>query len=415
MPKQPEALRICIVAEHASNRFGGEAVLPLHYFTQLRKRKIEAWLVVHSRTRAELEALFPDDKHRIHFINDNWMHKLLFRISSLLPRRLGEMTAGLFSQLITQYEARGVVRRLIPREAIDVVHQPIPVSPRFPSLMANLGVPVVIGPMNGGMEYPVAFRGTESALSRISVDLGRHLSGFVHSMLSGKKYASVLLVANKRTRLALPSCARGQVIEIPENGVDLSTWSMANTPAPSPSSNRFVFMGRLVDWKGVDMAIQALTQVPEAELEIIGDGAMRYAWQQLAENLGVSQRVHFAGFLPQIECAPRLQSAVALLLPSVYECGGAVVLESMATGTPVIATKWGGPADYLDDSCGILVEPSSRDGIVNGFAAGMKRLLADTELRRQMGANGKQRVQQHFDWEKKIDRILEIYGSALTR
>src|ERR1700742_4635568 len=130
MPKQPEALRICIVAEHASNRFGGEAVLPLHYFTQLRKRKIEAWLVVHSRTRAELEALFPDDKHRIHFINDNWMHKLLFRISSLLPRRLGEMTVGLFSQLITQHEARGVVRKLIPREAIDVVHQPIPVSPR---------------------------------------------------------------------------------------------------------------------------------------------------------------------------------------------------------------------------------------------------------------------------------------------
>lgn len=407
-------MRICIVAEHASRRFGGEAVLPVHYFAQLRKRGIETWLVVHSRTRSELEALFPEDKHRLHFISDTWVHKLLFRLSSLLPRRIGEMTVGLVTQLVTQHEQRGVVRRLIVREAIDLVHQPIPVSPRFPSLMTDLGVPVVIGPMNGGMEYPAAFRGTESFFSRSVIGIGRSLSGLVHSVLSGKKNASILLVANERTRLALPSCAQGKIIEIPENGVDMATWSAPHA-APDAASNRFIFIGRLVDWKGVDMAIEALSKVPEAELEIIGDGGMRQPWQQLAESLGVSNRVLFSGFLPQNECAIRLQSAVALVLPSIYECGGAVVLEAMATGTPVIATKWGGPADYLDDTCGILVEPSSRAAIVDGFAEGMKHLLASPELRSQMGANGKQRILQHFDWEKKIDRILEIYGMAMEQ
>lgn len=407
-------MRICIVAEHASNRFGGEAVLPLHYFSRLRKRKIEAWLVVHSRTRAELEALFPEEKDRILYIEDTWLHRLLFRLSSYLPRRIGEMTVGLFSQLVTQKEQRRLVRQLVARESIDLVHQPIPVSPRFPSLMANLGAPVVIGPMNGGMEYPAAFRGTESSISRAAVGIGRALSGFVHSLLPGKKYASVLLVANQRTRLALPSCAQGRIIEIPENGVDMATWSASHSIPAVPSAHRFLFIGRLVDWKGVDMAIEALAQLPDAELEIIGNGGMRHAWQQLAESLGVNQRVIFSGFLPQSECAPRLQSAVALLLPSIYECGGAVVLEAMAAGTPVIATRWGGPADYLDESCGILVEPSSRAAIVNGFAEAMRQLLSSPELRLQLGATGKQRVLQSFDWDKKIDRILEIYRSSMS-
>jgi hypothetical protein len=53
-------MRICIVADNASARFGGEAILPLHYFRQLRQRGIEVWLVAHDRVRAELETLLPE-------------------------------------------------------------------------------------------------------------------------------------------------------------------------------------------------------------------------------------------------------------------------------------------------------------------------------------------------------------------
>jgi glycosyltransferase involved in cell wall biosynthesis len=403
-------MRVCIVAEHASSKFGGEAVLPLHHFAGLRKRGVEAWLVVHARTRAELEAELPNDHDRLRFIRDAWFHKLLFRLGGYLPRRIAEASVGLLSQLATQYLAREVVRDLIERESIDVVHQPIPVSPRFPSAMTGLGVPVVIGPMNGGMEYPAAFRDAESALSRTAIGFGRGLSDFFNSLLPGKKHADILLVANERTRLALPAGVRGQVIELVENGVHLKAWD-AGTSASSGS--RFVFLGRLVDWKALDIAIEALSNVSSAELTIIGDGPMREPWRQMAERLGVADRVTFTGFLPQAECAPYLRDSLALVLPSIYECGGAVVLEAMASGTPVIATKWGGPADYLDSSCGFLVEPSSREAMVRGFAAAMQKLIADPQLRNELGANGRRHVEERFDWEKKIDRILEIYGGLL--
>jgi glycosyltransferase involved in cell wall biosynthesis len=405
-------MRVCIVAEHASYKFGGEAVLPLHYFAGLRARGVEAWLVVHGRTRNELEDVFASDSSRLRFISDAWFHKLLNRLSGFLPHRISGATLGLLSQLITQYLARKIVRELIAGESIDVVHQPIPVSPRFPSVMTALGVPVVIGPMNGGMEYPAAFRNAESAFSRVAISLGRQFSNFFNSLLPGKKRADILLVANERTRLALPAGVRGQVIELVENAVHLKTWSSIPNAAQTHVKPRFVFIGRLVDWKALDIVIEALGLVPDAELTIIGDGPMRESWRQATENLGVSDRVTFTGWLPQIECAPHLHAALALVLPSLYECGGAVVLEAMASGTPVIATRWGGPADYLDNSCGSLIEPSSREAMVQGFAAAMSKLVREPQLRDQLGANGRQRVEQSFDWDKKIDRMLAIYREA---
>ena len=411
-------MRICIVAEHASYRFGGEAILPIHYFARLRARGEEAWLVVHARTRDELEAAFPSDRNRLRFIEDAWFHRLLFRISVALPRRISESTVSLLSILITQYLARRIVLTLRDSEGLDVVHQPIPVSPRFPSLMFGLNLPVIIGPMNGGMDYPPALRHSESILSRISIPVGRQLSDLANSILPGKKLAKVLIVANRRTRLALPRGFKGQVVELVENGVDLSLWlapekERRHRPL-TPKTAHFIFVGRLIDWKCLDIVLEALREVPDAHLEVIGDGSMRAKWEHLAGEFGVSSRVAFSGWLPQAECASRMQSALALLLPSIYECGGAVVLEAMAAGVAVIATKWGGPVDYVNSDTGILIEPKSRRIMVDGFAAAMRQVIAEPESARTMGQFGRERVERHFSWEQKIDSIMHIYRGAIA-
>ncbi len=408
-----EALRVCIVAENASFRFGGEASLPLHYFSRLRNRDIEAWLVIHGRTRPELETLFPNDQNRIQYIPDKWYHRLIWQLSRYLPRRVSEATFGTLMVLINQLIQRGIVKRLIRDHGINVVHQPIPVSPKAPSFIANLRVPVIIGPMNGGMDFPPAFKGAESLFTRAAIALGRSSANLVNSIVAGKKHAVLLLVANQRTRLALPGCVQGQIIEIPENGVDLSIWSLPAEPIPPSSPTRFVFVGRLVDWKRLDFILHALVAIPKAQLEIIGDGPMRSPWSALSESLGIAGRVHWLGWRPQPECAAILQGSTALLLPSIYECGGAVVLEAMACGIPAVATAWGGPADYLDASCGILVPASNPETIIQGFAGAMSKLVADSELRSRLGTAGRKRVEQLFDWEQKIDRILELYGKAI--
>jgi glycosyltransferase involved in cell wall biosynthesis len=99
----------------------------------------------------------------------------------------------------------------------------------------------------------------------------------------------------------------------------------------------------------------------------------------------------------------------ALVLPSLLECGGAVVLEAMSMGLPVIATDWGGPSDYIDANTGILVPPRSRESLVSGFAQAMQALAADSKRRTAMGAAGREKVLREYDWERKVDHVLKIF------
>ncbi len=405
-------LRILIVAEHASQRLGGEAILPFHYFRILRARGLDAFLIVHERTREELTMLFPQDLDRLHFIPDQLLQKLFYRLGLLLPRRIAETTFGLANQILTQSAQRRVVRALAT--AASVIHQPIPVSPRFPSLLSGLRSPLIVGPLNGGMEYPRAFRTTESLLTRLAIPIGRALSDFVNTILPGKRRAALVLVANARTRAALPTGIQGRIVELPENAVDLTQWQAPSQPSPT-SSSTFLFIGRLVDWKALDLALHALARTPGASLSVIGDGPMLAPWRALAASLGLADRVHFHGWLTQPQCAVHLQAACALILPSLYECGGAVVLEAMAMSRPVIATAWGGPADYLDATCGILILPTSHEALVTGLASAMSTLMASPALCATLGAAGRARLLEHFDWEKKIDTMLDLYRSVLPR
>lgn len=84
-------------------------------------------------------------------------------------------------------------------------------------------------------------------------------------------------------------------------------------------------------------------------------------------------------------------------------------------GKPVIATRWGGPADYLDASCGILVEPVSYSGLVAGFAEAMQKMADSPGLAQSMGAAGRERAVRNFDWQRKIDQVIEIYRSLAAK
>ena len=408
-------MHVILVADNASARFGGEAFIPLNYFRLLLAREVDVRLVVHARVRAELVELFPDHSDRLHFVEDIWLHKGLFRLGTFLPRRLADATTGLLLHLTTQLVQRNIIKSLVERLAVDVIHQPIPVSPKTPSCLYGIGVPVVIGPLNGGMKYPPAFQKEHGLVAGAAMALGRAISNVFNLVIPGKRLASLMLVANPRTRAALPRGIRGRVVELVENGVDLQIWRQKLPNAGAAPELRLIFVGRLIDWKALEIVLEAIARVSKHQAvscEVIGDGPMRQIWQDMAKQLGLETTVKFSGFLSQPECARRLQAADVFVLPSLFECGGAVVLEAMAVGLPVIATAWGGPLDYLDDNCGILVEPSSREDLIEGFANAMIRLGGSSSLREQMGQAGYDRARQYFDWERKVDRILELYATV---
>lgn len=416
-------MRVLIVAEHASARFGGEAALPMHYFRVMRARGIDVRMVTHARVREELRDTFPNDADRITYIEDTPTHRWMWRLGGLLPARLAYITTGFVSRLSTQRAQRAVARALVREHRIDVVHQPMPVSPREPSLLHGLGAPVIIGPLNGNMTYPEAFRsGSERRLALIE-GIARRFAESLNALMPGKRKAAAIVVANERTRRALPGKLSGQVLVIPENGVNLALWQ--HDPAPAANGDlptRFAYMGRLVDWKAVDLLLLAFKRASAGApmtLTLFGDGVEKAALLALARELDVlgeqpdtPGKVFFAGWRSQVECAAALRHCDALMLPSLWECGGAVVLEAMACRLPVIATAWGGPLDYIDEHTGILVPPSSREALIDGLAQAMLKLSRSPELRRRLGEAGRRRVEAEFDWERKMDAMLALYASV---
>jgi len=405
------------VAENASMQMGGEAARPLHYFLHLHKRDIDVRLVTHERTREELAALIPDKLDRVYFVADRPIQRLLWRFRRILPLLFYETSFGALIHLVTQVHQRRLIRRLIAEHGVNLVHEPIPISPKRPSVMHSLGVPVVIGPLNGDMDYPSAFRHRENVLTRAFVRLGRWLAHPLNWLIPGKRRAAVILVSNERTAAALPHGCRGKVIQLVANATDMSIWQPGERSDRDGVAPCFVFLGRLVPFKVVDVLIEAFAKVVSstpARLQIIGDGSERSALESQCERLGVSDHVEFCGWLKHEDAVVRMNDADVFVFPSLRDPGGAVIMEAMCLGLPVVAGDWGGPPDYAGPDSGFLVKPVDYQQYVDDLADAMRRMAESPELRRQMGAAARRKAVAEFDWSHRVDRLVEIYGSILT-
>jgi glycosyltransferase involved in cell wall biosynthesis len=163
-------------------------------------------------------------------------------------------------------------------------------------------------------------------------------------------------------------------------------------PAPRPvgvpelygaDARPLVFAGRLTDQKDLDVALGAVGRVEGARLEVIGDGPERVRLEKSAHELGLDGRVRFLGALPRDEALAHVRDAEAVVLSSAWENFPHGVVEALALGTPVIATRVGGvPEVVRDGENGLLVAPGDTDA----FAAAVRRYLGDGELRARLRA-----------------------------
>jgi len=420
-PTSADPLRVLIVAANASTRWAGEAILPLHVFRGLRQAGHEAWMCVGRETKPELDELLGPDAERVFYVDDTGIHAAFRRIQALMPLGMGSNPLYYVQVLATQLRQRALVRQLVEKLGVDVVHQPTPISPRVPSLLTGLPAPLVIGPMNGGMEYPPGFRFLQPRTLRGFKNFIRGLSNLLPGLIDAKRRAECLIVANQRSEDGLPAGVRGRIFRMMENGIIPGVWERGTPEVqesdPAGRPFELIFIGRLERWKGPEWALEALaraSKLVDCRLKIIGElrDERRRLTAQVAE-LGIESRVQFLGWLSQDQCAELLNKADAMVLPSVFDAGATVVLEAMAAGKPVIAAKWGGPDDILDPSCGILVEPRDPASLVQGIEQAIVSLANDRERCARLGRAGRAKVFAEYTWPMKIQRFVEIYREAI--
>jgi len=209
---------------------------------------------------------------------------------------------------------------------------------------------------------------------------------------------------------------RAKKIWVIPNGVDLNKFRvMARQEAKrqlglDEDKRYLLYVGRLVAVKGLDLLLDAFTQLVQnrndVELVLIGDGTERHALVQRATTLGIKDKVHFVGAQPHEWVALWMNAGDVLCLPSRKEGFGAVLIEALACGTPVVATSVGGIPEIVDDEqVGRLVR--SRDP--KEMAACIEEVLENRWDRQQL----RDYVAERFSFEVVTRKLLEMYESVM--
>jgi glycosyltransferase involved in cell wall biosynthesis len=206
-----------------------------------------------------------------------------------------------------------------------------------------------------------------------------------------------------------------RVIPMPVDVTDLDAVDSAAVAEESALFGRFVlFVGRLVYYKGVRYLIEALAQVPEARLVIVGRGPLEAELKQLAAELGLEDRIFFLGKITDDRLRAIYHACRCFVLPSVShaEGFGIVLAEAMACRKPVISTQLQTGTSYvnLDGVSGYVVPPQNPAAL----AKKIDILMRDEALYKKLGEQARHRAITHFDRSIVVRETLNLYEEVLA-
>jgi glycosyltransferase involved in cell wall biosynthesis len=309
-------------------------------------------------------------------------------------------------------------RRLKAGEKFDLAHQITPLALRYPSPAAGLGLPLVIGPAGGSLPDPPGFEAEADKapwFTRLRTIDGWRLRRDPLLRLTFSSADCVICIAPYVRELL--GCVPVRHFEV------MSDVGIAELP-PARCSKRFdgqgiklLFVGRVIRTKGVRDAIRAVAKLKDLQglsFDVVGDGYDLQACKEEALNLGVEKVVTFHGRLARKDIDAFYCGADVFLFPSFREPGGIAVIEAMSHGVATIVADRGGPGYVVDDACGVRVPVTHPEQFACDLALAVRRLAGSPELVASMGKAARAKVCREFLWDRKIERMEDIYDRAAS-
>jgi len=179
-------------------------------------------------------------------------------------------------------------------------------------------------------------------------------------------------------------------------------------------TNQFVYLGRLVFYKNIEVILQALKTVtkefPDVTLVIVGDGPHKESLQELAKKLGISDNIIFTGYVTPQQKAKFLAESNALLFPSLIEGFGLVMLESFQQKRPVIVSDIPPMSDIVENKkTGLVIDPHDE----KSWAAAIILLIKNPQLSNKMGEIGHQILKEKYNKQLFYERLIKMYNDVL--
>ena len=320
-----------------------------------------------------------------------------FRVIRVRPRFI-------FMQTPITPRMRGSLRAL----SADVVHahSPPPLASHYAGAVASeRGIPYVVT-YHCDVELPSAFGSVVESIYRRSLGADT-LRNANQVIVTTRTYAATSRAIWRYNPSVIPNAVDHRRFRPDVDGSAVR--SKLRIPPEVPI---VLLVGRIVPHKGVEHFVEAARYVPDASFLVAGGGSSLDAMKRLALSMGVADRVRFLGRISDDRLPEVYAACDVFVLPSVsrLEAFGIVALEAMSTGKPVIVADIPGVREIIEDGRdGLLADPvNPRD-----LAEKIRRLLSDPEVRKTMGARGREKVLESFSIERVTDRIEAVYRAIL--
>jgi glycosyltransferase involved in cell wall biosynthesis len=402
-------MKILLSAYACEPNKGSEPGVGWHWALAVRRRGCDVHVITRSNNRRAIEGACAGDDPKVSF------H--YYDLPSWL-RFWKHWPGGIYLYyLLWQIGALRTAKKLHAKERFDCVQHITFVSFRQPSFMGELGIPFIFGPVGGGETMPeqlrrsLPFHGRVAEMVRAAGNYFARMDPLMHRTWS---LAQTIVCATEETKLAIPvrfreKCVvqRAIGIEIPEKASSLEARKRSEM---HPIKHQFLFVGRLLYWKGLHLALRALAlvkrEVPDLTLRIIGESRERGWLEHVACQAGVADVLEWISWKAQDEIQRDYRNSTALIFPSLHDSGAMVVLEAMAAGLPVVCLDLGGPGSSVTAEAGfsLRVGQLEESEVIAQIATAMIRLATDEDLRRRLSAGAMRRAGE-LTWDAAVDGV----------
>jgi len=389
---------------------GSEQGVGWNWVLQLSKLA-ELVVITRANNRLAIEAKLPIIlKKRIRFVYYDLPDNL---------RRFKKRGRGFYLYyLLWQWGAYRLMRREIAQSPVDYAMHLTFGSIWMPTFLHRLPVPFIWGPVGGGESVYWPLIKSLPVKGRF-IQYLRYLliATFpVNPLYKGVTRKACLIIARTEdTKKVFPKRNHHKIKVVLETAA-ASSWFERNQQTQNSKSNatlRLIYTGRLVPLKNLHMAIKSVAVARKRganiRFKIVGYGPLQAALQKSVIDNGISDIVTFTGQCSQDEVLEHLTESDVYLFPSLREAGVWSLMESMAMSLPSVCVNTSGMAVIVNTTCARLIKLDSVKIMVSEFADALCAFEANPEMRREMGANARRRIEQEFQWEQKGEIIKTLF------
>jgi glycosyltransferase involved in cell wall biosynthesis len=411
-------IKVLIIAEAANPEWASVPLVGWSHALALSKI-CQTHLVTQIRNKENIERFGWSEGVEFTSINTEKLATPIYKLSQLIRggNNLGWTINTALQSLIYPYFERCIwkqFKKSLKLGNYDIVHRITPVSPTAPSFLAkklkDIGIPFVVGPLNGGVAWPKEFPEMQKKEKEWLNNI-RNCYKLLPGYRSLRNNASAIVCGSKATLEQMPVNIKHKLIYQPENAIDIERFSLKNSLC-NEKHLKLAFVGRLVPYKGCDMAIEAIAELAKAgkvTFDIYGNGPEEQKLTKIIKNLKLENYVTLHGFVPNTQLQEKLVNADMFLFPSIREFGGGVVLESMALGLIPIVLDYAGPAELVDEQCGYLIPMNERAHVIKSIGSTITEIVKNKDLLIEKRINAIRKVDEFFTWQRKAEQDLLIY------